>query len=66
MIGSYNPWFIEELNRRVEEVRRQRSDDLATGNCGDIGEYRNECGKIEGLRLALDIANEIKQEIDRQ
>ena len=66
MIGGYNPWFIEELNRRAENARRVRSDELGLGTCEDIGQYKEECGVLKGIRLMLDLIEEIKQEMDSQ
>jgi len=66
MIGGYHPWFGEELLRRTDAARSERAAALGQGTCSDYGAYRYECGVIEGMRLATEIADEIKREMDRQ
>ena len=65
MIGGYNPWFIEELSRRVEQERLEKSGDLGRGAAGDYADYRYEVGFIAGMAHVLTIADEIKKEMDR-
>lgn len=65
MIGSYTPWFIEEMGRRLQREQMEKAETLATGFAQDYGAYQYECGLIQGLKRAAEIAGEIKQEVDR-
>lgn len=65
MIGSYTPWFIEEMGRRLQREQLEKAEILATGFAADYGEYRHECGIVQGLKRAAEIAAEIKQEVDK-
>jgi hypothetical protein len=64
MIGSYAPFFIDELVKRVTEAKINRAVGLATGSA-DYPTYKYECGLMAGLDLALEIADEIKRDIDK-
>lgn len=65
MIGGYHPWFAEELARRVDAECCRRAVDLGDGGIATLEEYRYQCGVIAGLRLALEITDNIKKDIDR-
>ncbi len=65
MIGSYSPYFVEELQRRVISDRLEKAIDLARGAAPDYPAYQHACGILEGMELVLDIANEIKKDIDK-
>lgn len=62
MIGGGNPWFHEELQRRVLKDKIEKSVELGDGLAADFADYRYACGVIAGMSLALDIAEEIKKE----
>ena len=64
MIGGYHPWFHEELERRVLADKTDKALSLAAGAAGDFADYRYACGLLAGLDLALEIAGEIKKELD--
>jgi hypothetical protein len=64
MIGGYNPWFVEELNRRIEVECADKSLQLGQGMAGDFADYRYEVGVIAGLHLAAEIVDQIKREQD--
>jgi hypothetical protein len=65
MIGGYTPWFHEELARRVEKLIHEREDSLGRGAAGDFADYRFACGFFDGLRTAMELADEIKQDVER-
>lgn len=65
MLGGYNPWFIEELNRRANAMRQDRLEALGAGGCGDFADYRYGVGFFDGLQMTLTLADEIKRELDR-
>ncbi len=65
MIGGFHPWYHEELVRRLSIERTQKSSELGQGFAQDFADYRFGCGVIEGLRLACDVADEIKKEQER-
>lgn len=65
MIGGYNPWFNEELSRRIEKERVVRAQSLMAGVAGDFADYRYAVGFNDGMALVLTIADEIKREQDR-
>ncbi len=51
--------FIRELENLMEEKRTA----VASGNCSDIGQYKYQCGVINGLTQAVEIyKEEIKKE----
>lgn len=62
MIGGGNPWFHEELQRRVLKEKIDKSLELGEGLAGDFADYRYTCGVLAGLNLALDFAEDIKKE----
>jgi hypothetical protein len=64
--GGYNPWFVTELVRRIEQDRREKADQVGNGVAPDFGAYQYACGVIEGLRLGAEHAEDIKREQDRQ
>jgi hypothetical protein len=64
--GGYNPWFVDELIRRIDTDRRDKASDLGNGIAPDFGAYQYACGVIEGLRLGAEHAEDIKREQDRQ
>lgn len=65
MIGSYSPWFIETLRERLEKEQVSRAVDLGNDFAEDFAAYRYGCGLIQGLRVAVEIMDEIKQEVDK-
>jgi len=65
LIGIYNPFFHEELARRVEKEAAEKAGMLAQGTAEDFGSYRYSCGEVAGMRRVIDIADEIRQEMDR-
>lgn len=62
MIGGYSPWFCEELTCRVAKERAERAMSLANGAAGDFADYRYAVGFMDGMELALTIADEIRKE----
>jgi hypothetical protein len=65
MIGGYHPWYHEEILRRIRIERTKKSAELGEGYAQDFADYRYGCGVIEGLRMAQDIADEIKTEQEK-
>lgn len=65
MIGGYNPWFVEELKRRIEAQALEKAMDLARGAAGDFADYRGAVQFIAGMQFALELAEDIKKEMDR-
>lgn len=65
MIGGYNPWYIQELKTRIANECVDKSIELGQGMAGDFADYRYAVGLLDGLRLASDIADQIKQEQDK-
>lgn len=66
MIGGYNPWFCEELIRRIKNDVSETSLQLARGCASDFASYRNGCGFVEGLERAIEYIEEIQKEMDRK
>lgn len=64
MIGSFSPWFCDELDRRVLGNKTEKALELAQGAAPDYPAYQYACGLLAGLDLALEIAGEIKKELD--
>ena len=65
MIGGYHPWFHEELVRRVTKDKVEKAIDLSRGAAPDYPAYQYACGLLAGLDLALEIAEEIKKDIEK-
>ena len=66
MIGGYHPWFHEELARRCQAEQFEKAGELGRGDgVLDYPTYRERVGLIAGLERALEIANDIKMELDR-
>lgn len=63
MIGGYNPWFHEELKRRLEARVIERAEALISGTIPDYPGYREECGRAAGLREAIETAEELMGEM---
>jgi hypothetical protein len=59
--------FISEIIRRVRaEIQEQAETVTAGSNVNSYEDYRHYVGKIEGLKLTLDIVNEILTEDDEE
>jgi hypothetical protein len=66
MIGGYHPWFHEELARRCHAEQSERAGELGlAAGIPDYPTYRERVGLIAGLQRALEIADEIKRDLDR-
>lgn len=44
--------FVAVLRAKIREEMNNYADDVATGNCGDFGAYKELCGVIRGLATA--------------
>ena len=42
----------EFLKKRLRDIMNEHADNIATGSCKDLPEYKKLCGVIEGLALA--------------
>lgn len=56
--------FHRQLEAALLEVIDTRSKQMATGVCVDYPHYKREAGVIEGIQLALNLANELEKESD--
>lgn len=63
MIGSHS-WFHGQINERLARLRAERAFSLAQGAASDFADYRYGVGYLDGLQVALDIADELKKEQD--
>lgn len=59
-----NDAFEVEMRKRINAQIDKRRDEVATGAL-DIEGYRSECGKIAGLFGALEICDEVHDDMDR-
>lgn len=55
----------EQFRKRIGEELAKMVDDLSYGNMFDHGEYKRHCGQIKGLRLALEILDDVKKKTER-
>ena len=62
MIGGFSPWFSDEFARRVVHERGERLEGMGNGFCGDFADYRYTVGFLDGMRKALEIAEDIRKE----
>lgn len=57
--------FVEALRKKIREDMNNYADDVATGACRTIEEYKFLCGQIQGLALAerymLDLAKLVEE-----
>lgn len=59
--------FISEIIRRVRsEIDSQAETVTAGSNVNSFDDYKQYVGRIEGLRIALDIVDEILTEDDEE
>ena len=66
MIGGYHPFYHDELIRRCRAEQAEKADELGrAAGIPDYPTYRERVGLIAGLERALEIADEIKRELDR-
>ncbi len=61
MIGIYDSRIISGLRKALREDVDGRSAMLANGGLPDFAAYREQCGVIKGLRMALDVIDELVQ-----
>lgn len=56
--------FNRALHAKVAEVLEARQTQIASGVCKDFEHYKYETGLIEGLRMALNLADDLEREPD--
>jgi hypothetical protein len=56
------------LRNKIREDMNNYADDVATGQCTDLSQYKELCGVIRGLALAerhlMDLAEKLKEDND--
>jgi hypothetical protein len=56
------------LRNKLREDMNNYADDVATGQCADLSQYKELCGVIRGLALAerhlMDLAEKLKEDND--
>lgn len=58
---------FEALARQnIEERLASLTDEVANGHCVDHAAYKERCGKIAGLRLALDALDDSRSELEKE
>ena len=57
--------LIEKFKSRLRDLMNDRADNIATGSCGSLDEYKHQSGVIEGLALAERELLDIIQELER-
>ena len=55
--------FNERLIKKVAEEVMSNSDHVLSGGCADWGEYRFSAGFISGLKRALQLMDEVDEEL---
>lgn len=59
--------FISEIIRRVRAEIEEQADTVTAGNnVNSYEDYKHYVGKIEGLKMTLDIIDEILTEDDEE
>jgi hypothetical protein len=60
--------FIEAMRGKLRQDMNNYADDVATGQCSDLSQYKELCGVIRGLALAerhlIDLAEKMKEDDD--
>ena len=65
-ISSYMRDIVSEIISRVNDERDLLSETVSDGNVNDYAQYQRLVGRREGLKIALDIINEILTEGDAE
>ena len=45
--------FAQRFRKKIGEVQRIKANQITSGACEDISEYRGRCGVLIGLEIAL-------------
>lgn len=60
-----NYLFYDQLRKKLGDQVIEEGDQLARGLASDYPIYRERCGRIAGMQLALDYAQEIHDSLTR-
>ena len=64
---NYNNLFEQELRKLISEETERITDVLASGmSVIDYSDYKQQVGKIQGLRAALDYCEEVRSIISKR
>lgn len=53
------------VKSRLEQLRREQQENLGSGIAADWPDYKYRCGQILGLSLAINMCNEVLEEMSR-
>lgn len=59
-----HPALASGLARRLEQLRQEKVEQLATTPCKDFHEYHKRIGIIEGLDIAIAQANQVNEKLN--
>ena len=59
-----DPRLPRILLQMLKEYRAAVAENLVKGHSNDFAEYRHACGKIEGLDIAINFANQAKAKLE--
>jgi hypothetical protein len=57
------PQFTRNLRAKLKDERDKLAEQIASGNAGDFAVYRERCGVIKGLDIALKLCTEVEQDL---
>lgn len=65
MAQTYDTFWQQRYAKRLEEIISGRTDVLISGNAQDYADYKHNAGIIQGIRMAIDVIDEINTEIKK-
>lgn len=65
-MDSYSGKLHKKLVEQVSEEIEKQKDHLASGTAEDFAEYKARCGRIRGLTDALNIAEKIAKDMEKE
>jgi hypothetical protein len=64
---NYNTLFENELRQLISEEIARVSDNMANGlSINDIAQYKHEVGRLNGLRAALNMCEEVNSILSKR
>lgn len=59
----FDSQFEARLTKKITLAMQGFGETVVAGRCPDHAEYRYECGRLEGLRLAREFMDEVRSDL---